>query len=295
MSYNLVDSTTGDLTRVAGGTLYADNPIGSIIPFGSSAIPSGYLLCNGQEVSRTAYSELFEAIGTAFGAGNSTTTFNVPDLRETVPVGADQSTRAILSEDGHDHDVYALGEFKDDQMQEHTHQYLSPKLSTDVVGLVPGFRICSTSIDVKTDTNSGRIGTTTHGKQVGVNYIIKAKQVGVPVDFMNAVAETNSYSTTETVVGKWIDGKPIYRKVFYSPTNWNDGTIVGNIETPDVVLTVHSTSQHNNGNWFTDYNESGLENTAFIKPNGDITVVRSGAFQSDLKALVIVEYTKTTD
>lgn len=47
MSYNLVNPTTGDLTRVAGGTLYADNPIGSIIPFGSSTIPSGYLLCNG--------------------------------------------------------------------------------------------------------------------------------------------------------------------------------------------------------------------------------------------------------
>ena len=48
---------------------------------------SGWLLCNGAAVSRTAYAELFNIIGTSFGAGNGTTTFNLPDMRGRVPGG----------------------------------------------------------------------------------------------------------------------------------------------------------------------------------------------------------------
>lgn len=48
----------------------------------------GWLICNGQAVSRTAYADLFDAIGTVYGAGNGTTTFNVPDMRDRVPLGA---------------------------------------------------------------------------------------------------------------------------------------------------------------------------------------------------------------
>lgn len=221
MSYNLVDNITGDLTRVAGGIIYADNPIGGIIPFGGSAIPSGYLLCNGQELSRTAYSELFAVIGTAFGTGDGSSTFNVPDLREMAIVGAGENTTLTIAA----HDVYAVGEFKDDQLQEHTHEYSSPTITTDVYGLVEGLRICSASTNKKTSTNSGRIGSTTHGKQVGVNYIIKAKHVGIPVGFIDAVGGVveglgekitnytvgNGYTFTGTIVkiGKlvFIDGR----------------------------------------------------------------------------------------
>lgn len=195
MSYNLVDSTTGDLTRVAGGIIYANNPIGSIIPFSSSTIPSGYLLCNGQEVSRTVYSELFAAIGTAFGVGDGTTTFNVPDLRECVMVGAGQSTRAILDKSGHSHDVYALGEFKDDQFQGHWHS--SPDLTDYYVDwnskrFGPGQFGTAISNPVTNPISDGRNGTprtgpTTHGKQIGVNYIIKAKHIGIPAGFIDAI------------------------------------------------------------------------------------------------------------
>jgi microcystin-dependent protein len=50
---------------------------------------SGWLLCNGSAVSRTTYASLFDAIGTAYGAGDGSTTFNLPDLRGRVPVGVD--------------------------------------------------------------------------------------------------------------------------------------------------------------------------------------------------------------
>ena len=63
-------------------------PAGTIIPSGASAAPTGYLACDGSAVSRTTYADLFTAIGTAFGVGNGTTTFNVPDLRGRAPIGS---------------------------------------------------------------------------------------------------------------------------------------------------------------------------------------------------------------
>lgn len=63
-------------------------PIGGIIPFAGQNAPTGYLMCNGQEVSRTEYSYLFDIIGTTYGEGDGSTTFNVPDLRDKFPQGA---------------------------------------------------------------------------------------------------------------------------------------------------------------------------------------------------------------
>lgn len=54
-----------------------------------SAIPSGWLLCNGAAISRATYADLFGVVGTAFGAGDGSTTFNLPDLRGRFPLGRD--------------------------------------------------------------------------------------------------------------------------------------------------------------------------------------------------------------
>lgn len=62
-------------------------PTGQITAFGGASAPTGWLLCDGSAVSRTTFAALFAAIGTAFGAGNGTTTFNVPDLRQRFPMG----------------------------------------------------------------------------------------------------------------------------------------------------------------------------------------------------------------
>jgi len=61
---------------------------GVIIPFAGTSVPTGYLLCNGAAVSRTDYANLFAAIGTLYGAGNGSTTFNLPDARDRVLQGA---------------------------------------------------------------------------------------------------------------------------------------------------------------------------------------------------------------
>ena len=57
-------------------------PTGAICFFATTAIPTGWLLCNGSNVSRTEYAALFSAIGTKFGAGDGKTTFTLPNLDE---------------------------------------------------------------------------------------------------------------------------------------------------------------------------------------------------------------------
>ncbi|MPZ32058.1 MAG: hypothetical protein GEV13_13860 [Rhodospirillales bacterium] len=63
------------------------NRTGEIVPFAGGAAPAGALLCHGQQVSRTTYAGLFAAIGTTYGVGDGSTTFNLPDLRGRVVAG----------------------------------------------------------------------------------------------------------------------------------------------------------------------------------------------------------------
>jgi len=59
----------------------ASVPVGAVQAFAKDATPNGWIFCNGSEISRTAYAKLFAKIGTTYGAGDGSTTFNVPDLR----------------------------------------------------------------------------------------------------------------------------------------------------------------------------------------------------------------------
>jgi len=74
-------------------------PVGAILAFAAGSTPDGFLLCDGSEVSRTTYAELYNEIGTFYGFGDNSTTFNLPDLRHRVPVGRD----------GGDVDFFPLG------------------------------------------------------------------------------------------------------------------------------------------------------------------------------------------
>jgi len=88
---NVAAPTTG---TDATNKTYVDAQLGSAAPsglvcaFGGAVAPTGWLLCNGAAVSRTTYAPLFTAIGTTYGAGDGTTTFNVPNLLGRVIIGA---------------------------------------------------------------------------------------------------------------------------------------------------------------------------------------------------------------
>jgi microcystin-dependent protein len=73
-------------------------PAGVMNMFAGATAPTGYLLCQGQAISRTTYADLFTAIGTTYGTGDGSTTFNLPNMQGRVPVGlwsADPSFNAL--------------------------------------------------------------------------------------------------------------------------------------------------------------------------------------------------------
>ena len=64
-------------------------PVGIYIPYAGATAPAGWELCHGQAISRATFSDLFTAIGTAYGVGDGSTTFNIPDMRGRNALGAD--------------------------------------------------------------------------------------------------------------------------------------------------------------------------------------------------------------
>lgn len=66
-------------------------PAGIVMPFAGSVAPDGWLLCDGSAVSRIDYSDLFDVIGTTYGAGDGASTFNLPDLSGRVVIGVSES------------------------------------------------------------------------------------------------------------------------------------------------------------------------------------------------------------
>ena len=234
-------------------------PIGAITEFGGETAPTNWLFCNGQAVSRETYSELFEVIGTAYGEGNGSTTFNVPDFSSRSPMGVGTGT------DGTNSETTTLGQEKGEykhtlttnEMPSHNHmfkftkQVSNPSDGIDEIYFGIG-RIYNTGDNSNKTENKGddQPHNTVH-PVLGVNYIIKAKQsVGVVGTVTSDINDTNDnavpnaktvkdyvedvYSTDEVKTNKiWIDGKPIYRKVVtgtINATGNNQVILTGNID-----------------------------------------------------------------
>lgn len=88
-------------------------PTGRIVIWPTTSVPAGFLLCNGQAVSRTTYAALFAVIGTTWGSGNGSTTFNVPDLRGVFLRGLDNGKGIDTGR--------AIATTQQDAFESHTH------------------------------------------------------------------------------------------------------------------------------------------------------------------------------
>jgi microcystin-dependent protein len=99
------------ITNLANGTVSADAatfgqlqaivPSGAITAYGAGSAPSGWLLCDGTAINRTTYATLFGIIGTTYGVGDGSTTFNIPNLQQRFPLGkAASGTGATLGGTG---------------------------------------------------------------------------------------------------------------------------------------------------------------------------------------------------
>lgn len=78
-------------------------PAGTVLSYAGVTVPNGYLICDGSEISRDVYSNLFATIGTVFGNGDGTTTFLIPDMRDRFLMGTGASFS--LGETGGSHEV----------------------------------------------------------------------------------------------------------------------------------------------------------------------------------------------
>lgn len=106
-------ATTAFVAAATAGFITAasvDELAGSIKMWASITPPANWALCNGQAISRTAYATLFSRIGTTYGSGDGSTTFNLPDFRDRFPIGA-----------GAAYNAGATGGFADAAVISHTH------------------------------------------------------------------------------------------------------------------------------------------------------------------------------
>jgi len=90
------EGTAADANKLGGHSPQWWMPTGMVVPYAGAVAPDGWLLCQGQAVSRTTYAQLFSVIGTTYGSGDGSTTFNLPDMRGRVAVGSDANSLGTL-------------------------------------------------------------------------------------------------------------------------------------------------------------------------------------------------------
>ena len=164
----------------------SDGEIGDIKAISYIDIPDGWLECNGQAVSRTTYQALFNKYNTQtydgshtllslYGTGDGNTTFNLPDYREVALVGAGQNGKDSIST----HDVYTVGQFKDDCLKSHNHEinggYFSRNFPVEYGTTGSwGFTLYQQNLAVMPQYYTNSAGDAVNrGKRKGVKYIIK--------------------------------------------------------------------------------------------------------------------------
>ena len=145
-------------------------PTATIVPWSSASVPTGFLECNGQAVSRSTYSALFAIVSTTYGVGDGASTFNLPDLGDNVPVG--KSNNKALASTGGANTVASTGNvggstanatLSTPQLASHSH---APNLRYPSPSSTPGFSAPGPSqkgpVVNSTNNNTGSGGGHSH-------------------------------------------------------------------------------------------------------------------------------------
>jgi microcystin-dependent protein len=181
----ITTNAQGQVTAASNVTI-AVVPTGMIAPYAGSSAPTGYLLCDGSAVSRTTYATLFALIGTTYGSGDGSTTFNVPDLRGRVPMGVDGTAARVTSASTGGANADTLGgaggaethTLGTTQIPSHSHQ--QQKAASPTGGTLEYYTIAGTT--GSTPTGNSRPATQTTGggdahsntqPWLALNFIIK--------------------------------------------------------------------------------------------------------------------------
>ncbi len=145
--------------------------VGAVLPYGGSSIPSGWLVCDGAQVSRATYAALFGIIGTTWGAGDGSTTFNLPDLRGRTAIGAvtgawltARTLGQSLGEEAH--------QLTTAELPAHTHNYdFVPSGSASGGGA--GTAALAGAFSANTNSEGGDVAHNNMQPSAVVNWIIK--------------------------------------------------------------------------------------------------------------------------
>lgn len=281
MSYNNVDKSTGNLIPVAGGTLYADLPVGAWIKWDDQTnLPDGYLKA-GDTITQADYPELYAKYG-------STVPYKADDSElsdwEDITIGTSNVTMAY---DGFVIGKWSLSNNRGEFTVNDTIVFSTANSASGVGEL---------EIPVKKGDTIKQTGSTTTASLIKARFykkslIVKAKSTGAPTDIIEGVKDAlGAYSTTETAVGTWIDGKPIYRKVItglsvsFNNMSWFNicsTSLFPNIERP--ILAKGFTA----GSMIFNFPEVNIEN-GYVKAE-----IPTGG--SRTLTMLLLEYTKTTD
>lgn len=167
-------------------------PVGSVQMYAGSSAPSGWLLCDGASISRTTYASLFAVTNTTYGSGDGSTTFNLPNLRLRVVVGAGVGSYPLGSTGGSDTVTLTTN-----QIPSHTHSVTDPGHTHTFNSLT------ATNLTASQNTNDVRGGNG-----------------GAGWDVSSATGGSVGSATTGVSVGSTGGGQPVDKMPPYQVLNY---------------------------------------------------------------------------
>jgi microcystin-dependent protein len=159
---------------------------GTIVPWSTSTAPTGFLKCDGSAVSRTTYAALFAVVSTTYGAGDGSTTFNVPDLQDRTAIGASVANSKSLAQTGGANTVTPTGNIsgstgsttlQTNQIASHSHQVTGNVMGC---GTSMGFNVSASGLGTTQVNSASTGGGQSHTHNLSANFVGSANSVLQP-------------------------------------------------------------------------------------------------------------------
>lgn len=280
------------------------NPIGTIISYMGLTAPKDYLICDGTAYPISDYPELAEFFRRQFGSanhfgGDGETTFAVPDMRNLFLRGYHADTEELLSG--------GLGERQ--EATKHLNWIAMGGTTSRGVGILSNNpqpvidRIYPDSI-LEKDTTIQYIGFNANSKNFngseGTLYTSRPVNMAVLycIKAVESVPAENVYSTEETRIGTWIDGKPLYRRIIKFTIPGANNTVVPLPDGLSIAEVVHFYGTIFSTNRFFDLQTASMERPYMTQIDiglNEINIYTGNGFFVNAPVTLILEYTKTTD